>query len=155
MKATEVKLPLIRLHILANSDQSFDQEIKFKIRDKLLQFLRPELTRLKDLSQARRLLQKQQKAILQLGRDYLQKTGVKYGIRGQWGVFAFPACHYRFQRTDYFLPAGNYEALRLVLGSGQGKNWFCVLFPDLCGLEAEPQEEEEMESKIWEWFKNW
>ncbi len=150
MNEAKVKLPLIRLHILANSNQDFDQKVKLQIRDRICSFLRPNLNSMNDLSQARCFWQKRQKAMVQLGRSCLQKAGASYGIRGEWGIFAFPAC--RLLPNSCFLPAGNYEALRLILGKGEGKNWFCVLFPDLCGLEEQmPKEEDE----IWSWFENW
>ena len=107
---------IVRLHILANSDSPSDQALKLRVRDRLLI----------EADSAPALLSDAE--ILSFCRDEIQQSGYEYPVSLQRGRFYFP-------RKDYenlTLPAGNYNAVRIVLGDGNGQNWWCVMYPPLC-----------------------
>lgn len=132
--------PLIRLHILANSDSAEDQELKYKVRDRIIRNMSSEFGAAQSLEESRSYLLNRLPYIEEMTEQYLAKEGYPaYQIKAVYGIFEFPLRDY----GEFVLPAGKYEALRLIIGEGQGANWWCVLFPPLCFVEGE-------ESLSWE-----
>ncbi|NLM37169.1 MAG: stage II sporulation protein R [Firmicutes bacterium] len=130
---------LIRLHVLANSDQPADQEIKLLVRDRILEETAALLAEAEDRTTALAILAKHQRKLVQAAEEELVKHGFFYPATVTIGTFGFPARQYEFG----VLPSGEYQALRVVLGKGQGRNWWCVLFPPVCHLvmaEEKPAE---------------
>lgn len=123
---------LIRLHVIANSNSLQDQQVKYLVRDSLVSALRPELSKATSLAEARCVLSRNRNRIVDIARDTLRRAGFNYPVRLLYGRFQFPARAY----GNLVLPAGDYEAVKLVLGEGKGKNWWCVLFPPLCFVDA-------------------
>ena len=119
---------LVRLHVIANSDGPGDQAVKLKVRDRILRDVGAELGSAADARQALEVVQAELGQIEALAEDELSKNGYSYGAAAMVGIFDFPDRTY----GDLTLPAGRYNALRVVLGDGQGQNWWCVLFPPLC-----------------------
>lgn len=109
------KSGIVRLHILANSNLESDQSLKLKIRDELISsgVFSGEV----DLKRADEICMEE-----------IKKAGKSYSVKSETGVFYFPTKEYENIR----LPAGNYKALRVVLGEGKGENWWCVMYPPLC-----------------------
>ncbi len=110
---------IIRLHVIANSDSEYDQYVKLKVRDSVLALsntLSPE-----EIPHS-----------LNLMEDAAKVTLASYGInpsaKAQFGKFHFPKKSY----GNITLPAGEYTAVRVVIGNGQGQNWWCVMYPPLC-----------------------
>jgi len=141
---------ILRLHILANSDSPADQNVKLKVRDALAAALRPADT----MQDAQMRLLTDGGELLELTERILRENGFAYGAQLMLGDFHFPDRTY----GSSFYPAGNYRALRVVLGEGAGQNWWCVLFPPLCIVEegSEPLPEGEgivFESTIVNWLK--
>ncbi len=122
---------LIRLHVVANSDLEEDQELKKEVRNVILRYLEPEFSQVKTRQEARSLLEKKLKILESLAQKHLRQAGREDPVRAELGRFHFPARSY----GDLVLPGGEYEAVRLVIGQGQGANWWCVLFPPLCFLD--------------------
>lgn len=122
---------LIRLHIIANSDDPADQAVKREVRDRLLADLTPRLAGVEDLEEAREMVRASLKELAGTAGQVLAKAGFPYGARAELGYFTFPTRAY----GDLVLPAGRYEAVRVVLGQGAGENWWCVLFPPLCFVD--------------------
>lgn len=119
---------LIRFHVVANSDSAEDQKIKYSIRDAVLQSLLPEMKKIKDVKEARDYLQENLPKIQLLVTETLESLGF-------YGQSSVSLCKERFDIRNYdtfSLPAGVYDSLRIVIGEGQGKNWWCVSFPQLC-----------------------
>jgi len=115
---------LIRLHVLAVSDDEEEQRIKLRVRDAVLSFLSPELEAVTDKAEAQRIVSEslpQLRAAAEAaaeGRDVtVTLTRERYPTR-RYGSFA--------------LPPGEYDSLRVILGEGQGHNWWCVVFPPVC-----------------------
>ena len=131
----EIKKNVLRLHIIANSDEPHDQALKLKVRDRLLE--QSESVFADCISEK----EAEESAVLSL--DLFQKTaesviaenGYEYEVRVELG-------NVWFERRDYdgfSLPAGEYEALRVIIGDGKGKNWWCVMFPSVCLPAARTQ----------------
>lgn len=118
---------LIRLHILAQSDSKADQEIKLKVRDAVLEKAGSELTA-SDKDTCRQEIIKSLPEIEKTANDVLKENGVSYRARAQYGKFCFPEKSYK----TLTLPAGDYWGVRITLGSGEGHNWWCVMYPPLC-----------------------
>lgn len=120
----------VRLHIIANSDQPFDQLLKLDIRDRVVAYLTPLLAKAQDREEAAAIVQDHIPALEQIALDCTEQVG--YGAKAYFGRFSFPDRQY----GKLFFPAGEYDALRLVLGEGKGHNWWCVLFPPLCFMDG-------------------
>lgn len=121
---------LIRLHVLANSDEEADQRVKLLVRDRLLKETAALLAEVEDRATALAVLKNEQTVLVQAVQDELEKHGFSYPVAVTVGEYGFPARHYEFG----VLPPGEYQALRVVLGKGEGRNWWCVLFPPVCHL---------------------
>ena len=119
---------LIRLHVVANSDSPEDQSIKLKVRDAVIESLQKELANVADIEAAKRYLQENLPKIERVANETLEAVGFD-------GEAVVSLCREVFD-TRYYetftLPAGIYEALRITIGEGEGKNWWCVVFPSLC-----------------------
>lgn len=119
---------LIRLHVVANSDSREDQEVKLRVRDAVIESLEADLKSLGDVEQAKAYLQENLPKIQTVANQTLKKAGYS-------GDAVVSLCKEAFDTRDYdtfSLPAGIYEALRIVIGEGEGHNWWCVVFPTLC-----------------------
>lgn len=133
----EVSIPQdsIRLRILANSDAAGDQLVKRQIRDSIVEQMNQWVSALEDpqsLEQARTLIRGHLPELNELVAGELQKREIGYTYKVELGVVPFPTKMYG--GTVY--PAGEYEAVRVTLGAGKGQNWWCVLFPPLCFIDA-------------------
>lgn len=124
---------LVRLHIVANSDRPADQRVKLQIRDDLIREAGHLFRDVSDPAEARRLVQLNLPLFRTIAERRLRSEGFSYPVAVHYGVYGFPARTY----GELTLPAGDYTAVRLVLGEGKGRNWWCVLFPPLCFLEAD------------------
>lgn len=125
----------IRLRILANSDQPSDQLLKLQIRDAVVQEMNTwvsELDQPQSLQEARRMVRSRLPEIEATVGEQLALRNVNYKYNVELGNVPFPNKWY----GNRLYPAGDYEAVRITLGSGQGQNWWCVLFPPLCFVGA-------------------
>ncbi|NLB61748.1 MAG: stage II sporulation protein R, partial [Clostridiales bacterium] len=121
---------IFRLHIIANSNSFKDQRVKYLVRDAVLS-LESEIfenAEVVDSKVAKQLLMDNAKLLLQTIEKTLQENGFDYNAQMLVGVFDFPDRVY----ADVTYEAGKYEALRIVLGNGNGENWWCVMYPPLC-----------------------
>jgi len=124
---------LIRFHVLANSDSEEDQELKRAVRDAILKDVSPQLAVSHSLDESRQILKRVRPDMESIGRSVVEMWGKNYSVRAEYGHSSFPTKSY----GSLVLPAGDYEALRVVIGEGQGSNWWCVLFPPLCFVNIE------------------
>ncbi len=122
---------LIRFHVLANSDAPEDQALKLKVRDRVIAEMNPKFEQSKSLDETREILQANLENIEAIAMEELQKNGSSDRVKAELGEVNFPTKNY----GSITLPAGSYEALRIVIGRGQGANWWCVLFPPLCFVD--------------------
>jgi stage II sporulation protein R len=123
---------LIRFHVLANSDKPEDQQLKLKVRDAVIAFLAPQLEHLTDPADARQVVVANESKLIDIAQHVISENGADYPVSIQFGVFDFPVKSY----GNFVLPAGKYEAVRILIGNAEGKNWWCVLFPPLCFIDV-------------------
>lgn len=122
---------LIRFHILANSDSSQDQELKYAVRDAVVTLIGPRLAEMTSIEQARQELRNSEDLIVACAEDVIEQRGYSYPVALAWEVREFPTRAY----GSVTLPAGEYEAVRILIGEAAGANWWCVLFPPLCFVQ--------------------
>lgn len=122
---------LIRLHVLANSDSTADQELKLKVRDAVIAYLGPYLEGITEKSAAEEIVFVHKQKLIAVATEVIASNGATYPVDLQIGMFDFPIKSY----GSLVLPAGKYEAVRVLIGQGEGKNWWCVLFPPLCFID--------------------
>lgn len=119
---------VVRLHVLANSDGEEDQALKLKVRDRVLARATELLTQAKDRAEAESLLRAALPELEALAVRELRANGCDYPVRAELTDTEFPTRAY----DGFTLPAGEYLALRVMIGEGAGRNWWCVVFPPLC-----------------------
>ena len=119
---------VVRLHILANSDSEEDQALKLQVRDRVLDRAAEILTESADRAAAEHALRAALPELESLAADEIALRGYDYPVTAELADTAFPTREY----DGFALPAGRYLALRLVIGAGEGHNWWCVVFPPLC-----------------------
>jgi len=124
---------LIRLHVVANSDAEEDQALKRAVRDAILRKISPLLALSKSLEESRRMLIDLQPEMERIAREVVAAWGHDDQVRSEYGHFQFPTKSY----GSLVLPAGTYEAVRILIGEAQGSNWWCVLFPPLCIIDVD------------------
>lgn len=124
----ELSDSIIRLHVIANSDSQADQQLKYQVRDRILTEAAALYQPGDDLVQVRKSMEDNLSLLAQAGREVVEEQGYDYPVSAALERTWFPTKKY----TDFALPAGNYTALRIVVGEGKGENWWCVAFPPLC-----------------------
>ena len=125
----------IRLRILANSDLEEDQAVKREVRDRVIEMMNgwlEEEAAPASREEARDMINKHMEEITAAANEVLREAGMSYKAKAELKVVPFPAKLYGGE----IYPAGDYEALRLTLGEGEGQNWWCVLFPPLCFVDS-------------------
>lgn len=121
----------IRLRILANSDSDEDQALKRKIRDEVNKEITVWVEKLTSIEAARELIQSRLPEIEKIVQSVLLKENKEQEFSVDFDNVSFPTKMY----GSYIYPAGDYEAILITLGEGNGANWWCVLFPPLCFLD--------------------
>ena len=129
--AQSVYESVFRLHVIANSDSAEDQAAKLRVRDAILAYERARMEHAETAEEARARLMEDGAGLLFAAEQALAECGMDYGASLEVGTFPFPQREYGAE----VYPAGEYAALRVVLGAGKGQNWWCVMFPPLCILE--------------------
>jgi len=122
---------LVRLHVLAVSDAPEEQELKLRVRDAVLSLLAPKLAGVQSADEAGEVLADS----LPLIQAAAQEAAEGRPVRVSLGEERYPTRDY----AGFSLPAGRYRSLRVVLGEGQGHNWWCVVFPPVCLAAAEKE----------------
>lgn len=138
--AESVRQDVVRLHILANSDCEADQQVKLKVRDALLQKNTLILSEGVTVENAVLYFEQSKEELLKTAENVLAENGFDYGVTISLEKEYFETREY----GELTFPAGEYTALRVILGEGEGKNWWCVMFPPLCvpaadGVEADKE----------------
>ena len=138
----------IRLHIVANSDSLIDQSVKLCIRDDIRALTSSLLADCSDTDTAWAILLDHQSELLTAAQESARRYGFTDDVSLETGVFPFPDRTY----GNELVPAGDYRALRITLGRGEGRNWWCVVYPSLCLPEdADIDKPVEFYSSICRW----
>ncbi len=119
---------ILRFHVIANSDSRGDQELKLKVRDRIGEFLGGELDGVMDLEECEDVVTGYLGEIEKCAKDVISEEGFDYGVRAMVQDSEFPEKTY----GSFTFPGGVYRALRVVIGDGDGKKWWCVMYPNLC-----------------------
>lgn len=117
---------LVRLHIIAQSDNRKDQAVKLKVRDAVLK--EAEGKSVDEITQNLDVIEKTANTVL-------EENGFDYRAKAVYGKFGFPKKEYK----NITLPAGEYYGVRVILGTGEGHNWWCVLYPPMCTSEGDAE----------------
>jgi stage II sporulation protein R len=128
-QCNHIREQVFRLHILANSDQSHDQLLKLKVRDRLITEGATLFTDATTKEEAILLTKEHLDELTDIAKQEIVKNGYDYTVTCKVEDVYFNTRTYDNAVT---LPAGNYTALQVVIGEGKGKNWWCVMFPNLC-----------------------
>lgn len=119
---------VVRLHVLANSDSEEDQALKLKVRDVVLERATAILEQSADRREAESRLRGEMLELERIAAEEIAAEGYNYPVTVELENTDFPTKEY----DGFTLPAGEYLALRVIIGEGQGQNWWCVVFPPLC-----------------------
>ncbi len=123
---------VLRFHILANSDSEEDQNLKLTVRDGVLDYLEQNLPKEMDVESTKDWMRRHTDELEVISKQIVQAHGYDYPVTAAVTTAYFPDKTY----GDVTFPAGNYEALRIEIGAAKGHNWWCVLYPGLCFMDA-------------------
>lgn len=123
---------IIRLHVIANSDTEEDQELKMKVKETIVTYLRGEMQDAVSVDEARQAIVEHLPEIEEIATEKMRAEGYDYTAEATLGESYFPVKEY----GDLTFPAGDYEALRVRLGKSEGRNWWCVMYPTLCFVDS-------------------
>ena len=123
---------VVRLHVLANSDSEEDQALKLQVRDVVLARATELLEQSEDRTEAESLLREALPELEKIAEEEVRANGYDYTVTAELAETSFPTKEY----DGFALPAGKYLALRVIIGAGEGRNWWCVVFPPLCTAAA-------------------
>lgn len=122
---------VFRLHVIANSDSKEDQDLKYKVRDSLLNYMNSLTSNCSSKEEAISIANDNIDNFQKIALKTIKDNGYNYNISVEIGNFSFPTKTY----GDITLPSGNYDALRVKIGEAKGQNWWCVMFPPLCFID--------------------
>ena len=164
------KNQIIRLHVRAENDSAEEQELKELVRDEILLYTQNLLKECKDPVQAKEMLSAHLSDLQKIGKETVESKNKTHPV-------TVTLQREYFEYRDYggfFLPEGEYESLLVTIGSGEGKNWWCVVFPSACyigaakEIETEPQqmpscfrladgraEDVKIRFRLWDWICSW
>ena len=134
----EVKDSLIRFHVIANTDSEEDQNLKINVKNKVIEYLYPYLNNSQSLDESRQIIKDRMQDVKKLAEEVIKANNYEYKIQVELSRENFPDKSY----GNITLPQGNYEAFRIIIGDGQGRNWWCVMFPPLCFVDESKAEVE-------------
>lgn len=123
---------VFRLHVIANSDTTEDQSLKYKVRDNLLEYMNNLCSNTSNKEEAIKIAKNHLSNFAKIAEDTIKEEGFSYEVNVEIGNFEFPTKTY----GDIAFPAGYYDALRVKIGKATGQNWWCVMFPPLCFIDT-------------------
>ena len=124
----DLRQNVLRLHIIANSDSETDQSLKLKVRDSILNSSGNLFKETDSIEDAITEAQKNLDSLENIAKNVCLQNGFSYNVKASVGKSYFETRHY----DDFTLPAGEYDSLIITIGEGKGKNWWCVIFPEIC-----------------------
>ena len=132
-ESEDYKDKLIRFHVIANSDSDEDQNLKLKVRDAIINYLQPRLLESESIEESELIIKREYDELEKISKNIILQNGYDYDVKVGIDYSEFPTKQY----SNVVLPAGEYKALRIIIGEGKGKNWWCVMFPPLCFVDEE------------------
>lgn len=140
-ECADISDEVFRLHILANSDSEQDQSLKLKVRDRVLQYTKSLFENAKSKEEAESVISDNLQSISNVAYSEVLDNGYDYQVKADITNMYFTTRYYE----NYTLPSGMYDALRITIGSGNGHNWWCVMYPSICISSVEEQDEKAKE----------
>lgn len=140
---------ILRVHIRANSNSDEDQNVKFVVKDSIVEKLSKRLEKVESIAQAERIIDSSLDEIEEITNAVLAENGFDYTSHAEVRSEIFPSRVY----DGITFVGGQYRALIVELGSGKGNNWWCVMYPPLCFLNADGEGALKYKSIIYEYFK--
>ena len=128
----DISESVFRLHVIANSDSQEDQNLKYKVRDKILEYMNEISIDCSSKEEVIALAKENQEKFQDIAKKVIKENGYDYDVNVSIGNYEFPTKNY----SDISLPSGNYDALRIEIGDAVGQNWWCVMFPPLCFVDV-------------------
>ena len=137
----EILIPTdaIRYRVIANSNDEIDQEVKMKVKEAIEQEVNKLMLEAKNSEEAKKLINENMEHIQQIVNQYTTDNKISFGVN------YFPEKEYH----GVTYPSGEYESLVITLGNGVGNNWWCVMFPPLCLLEAKNENTDDINYKFY------
>lgn len=123
---------VFRLHVIANSNSEKDQNLKYKVRDELIKYMKSISSNISTKDEAINLVNNNLDTFQAIASKVITENGFNYPVKIEVGNFDFPTKTY----GDISLPAGFYDALKVEIGEAKGRNWWCVMFPSLCFVDV-------------------
>lgn len=130
--SSDIANSVFRLHVIANSDEKEDQELKLKVRDNVLSYMNKICENVTTKEDAILIANEHIDEFKEIALNTIHENGYDYSVNVRIGNFSFPTKTY----GDISLPAGLYDALRIEIGEAKGQNWWCVMFPPLCFVDV-------------------
>ncbi len=138
---------MIRLHIVANSDSKADQDIKYLIRDEIVNHMTSIADQLKSKEDAKAYIKNNIEKLENIANKAIAHSGSAYTAEVSYGKYPFPSKRY----NNIILPAGYYDSVKIDIGKAEGQNWWCVMFPPLCFVD---ETKGEMDQEYFDMLKN-
>ena len=130
--STNIQESVFRLHVIANSDSPEDQNLKYTVRDAVLEYINLKSESASSKNEVIAIASENIDKIQKIAQETIYKNGFNYSVKLSIGNFSFPTKTY----GDISFPAGFYDALKIEIGEAKGQNWWCVMFPPLCFVDV-------------------
>ena len=124
----DISQDILRFHVLANSDSQADQSVKLKVRDEIGRYMKGNMGQVENLKECIKETEEKLPEITRIAEEVLKREGFSYPASARVGTVDFPDKQY----GSYTFPGGSYKALQITLGEGEGHNWWCVMYPNMC-----------------------
>lgn len=147
---SESSVQYLRIHIRANSNSYADQSVKYKVKDAVVEELIPLVSEIESFEEAKKVIEANFGFIEGVADRVLEENDFTYKTHAKIDNEYFPTRTYE----DVTLEEGNYDALILELGSGEGNNWWCIVFPAFCFTKTKNSDNIVYISRIWEIIKS-
>lgn len=128
----ELAEEVFRFHVLANSDSDEDQALKMQVKEAVISYMKEEIPESESVEMTKEWAKGHLDAIVNLAEAVIREEGYAYEVTAEVTTCDFPEKTY----GDITFPSGRYEALRIEIGEAKGQNWWCVLYPNLCFIDA-------------------
>ena len=147
--SSDLRDNVFRLHVIANSNSEEDQNLKYVVRDNLIQYMNSICDNVSSKEEAIQMVSIHLTDFTNIANKTIQENGFSYNADVEIGNFSFPTKTY----ADISFPSGYYDALKVKIGKAEGQNWWCVLYPSLCFVDVTsgilPEEsKEELEGNL-------
>lgn len=128
----DISNSVFRLHVIANSNSEEDQNLKYKVRDALIEYMNFISKDVTSKEETIKIAEENKENFYNIAKKVINDNGFNYNVNINIGNFSFPTKTY----GDISLPAGFYDALKVEIGEASGRNWWCVMFPSLCFVDV-------------------